>query len=161
MKSALFPGIFDPPTLGHVELIRRAATLFEKVYVGVVEASGKRQCSFKASEREALMKKAIGDLANVEVVLVKGLVVDAAKKLHINALVRGLRNGTDFDYEYQMAAANQQMTGIETVFLASAPQYVHLNSTLIREIAANGRRLNGFVPDNIEEAIFKHLYKEH
>ncbi len=157
MKRALLAGIFDPPTLGHLEIIQRSAKLFDRLYVGVAETSSKRTSSFTAAERKDLLERITIDLAKVEVITFSGLVVDCAAALKIDVLVRGVRNATDFDYEYQMAAANRQMTGIETLLLAAAPPYVHLSSTLSREIALSGRRLHGFVPEAIEEAVFKRL----
>ncbi len=157
MRSALYPGVFDPPTTGHIEIIQRAAQLFDKLYVAVSTQTGKRTCFFTADERRDLIRTATTALNNVEIITFSGLAVDCAKNLNINVLVRGLRNGTDFDYEYQMAAANRQMTGVETVFLVSSPKDLHLSSTLIREIATNGRRLHDFVPKTIEEQVFKRL----
>lgn len=157
MKTAFFPGNFDPPTSGHLELIERAATLFERLYLGLPDKNEKWPSSFDLMERKALLDTATKHLSNVEVVFFKGLSVDYAKNHSIDVLLRGLRNSQDFDYEYQMAASNRQMTGIETVFFVSSPKYIHLSSTLVRQIARSGHRLHGFVPDSIEEVIFKKL----
>lgn len=88
-----------------------------------------------------------------------GLVVDLASELDVDLIIRGIRNSSDIDYEYQMAAANRQMTGIETLFMPSAPQYVHINATLVREIGANGGSLKGFVPESIEKLVSTYLQK--
>ena len=157
MKRALFAGVFDPPTLGHMEIIQRAAQLFDRLYVGVADNSAKRPSAFDAAERKALLASSTAGIGHVEIITFSGLAVDCAKAVRADVLVRGLRSAADFDYEYQMATANRQMEGIETLFLSASPQYVHFSSTLIREIAANGRRLHGFVPEAIEEVVFKRL----
>lgn len=157
MKTAVFPGTFDPPTLGHMEIIERAAVLFDRLYVAVVAENAKHPHPLSLQERLKFLKAMVSPLNNVEVVSFSGLVVDFAEKQNAGFLVRGLRNGFDFEYESQMASANREMTGVETVLLIASPQYSHISSTLIREIAANGRRLEGFVPKIVEEAIFQSL----
>lgn len=161
MKIALFAGTFDPPTLGHQEIIERSAALFGKVYVGVAKSEGKHHSSISLEERISLLKTMIKPFKNVEVVEISGLVVDFAKEHHVDVLVRGIRNSADLDFEMQMGSANKSMTGIETVCLLSSPQYSQINSTLIREIASNGRRLKDFVPEEIEERVFELLSGKH
>lgn len=160
MKAGLFAGTFDPPTLGHQEIIERAAKLCGKLYVAVAKSEGKNKRSLSHEERIALLKTLTKSLKNVEVVPFSGLVVDFAKEQGVDFLVRGIRNSADLDYEMQMAAANKQMTGIETLCLLSSPQYSLINSTLIREIASHGKRLEGFVPSVIEARVFDILSHE-
>jgi pantetheine-phosphate adenylyltransferase len=159
MKKALFPGTFDPPTLGHLEIIQRASYLFETVYVAVADNKSKTSY-FTIKERVSFLKKIAVPYKNIEVIEMQGLAVECAADKKADILLRGLRNGTDFDYEYQMAWTNHQMTGIETVFIASSPKFGHLSSTLIREIGSSGRDLKGFVPKVIEEEVFKKLAKK-
>lgn len=154
MKRVLLAGSFDPLTMGHWDLIQRAAKLCEKLYIAVAENSGKGQGCFSVEERLSMLKTATQEMQNVEVVSFSGLVVDCAKAFHIDALVRGVRNGGDLDYEMQMAQANRQMTGIETIFLFPSASCAHISGTLIREIASHGRRLHGFVPDVIESIVW-------
>jgi pantetheine-phosphate adenylyltransferase len=159
MKVALFAGTCDPPTLGHQEIIERAARLCGKLYVAVARSEGKNSRSLPNEERILLLKTLTKSLKNVEVIPFSGLVVDFAREHGVDFLVRGIRNSADLDYEMQMAAANKQMTGIETLCLLSSPQYSQINSTLIREIASQGRRLEGFVPSGIEARLFGHSIK--
>lgn len=159
MKVALFAGTFDPPTLGHQEIIERAARLCGKLYVAVAKSEGKNKRLLKSEERILLLKILTESLKNVEIILLPGLVVDFAKEHGVNVLVRGIRNSADLDYEMQMASANKQMTGIETICLLSSPQYSQINSTLIREIGNHGKWLAGFVPASIEKRVFELLSK--
>lgn len=153
MQKALFPGKFDPPTLGHLEIIQRAAALFEQLYVAVFEGQPGDRFSFTAQERVELLLMASKALSNVHVISFSGLAVECARRVQADCLVRGLRNGNDFAVEYQMASSNRKLSNIETLFIPSSPQYVHLNATLVKEIAANGHSLHGFVPEVIEPFI--------
>jgi len=157
MKKALFPGTFNPPTLGHLEIIQRAGAFCDKLYVAIAETESKPASAFTIEEKISLLRTATKPFSYVEVIHFSGLTVDCAKELKADILVRGLRNGSDFDYEYQLALSNRQMTGIETVFLGASPHCAHISATLVREIAKQGRRLHGFVPESIEEAIFSRL----
>jgi len=153
MITALFPGTFDPPTLAHQEIIERASKLCDKLYVAVVENEGKPGSLIPVKERVALLKKLVKSWENVEVISFKGLVVDCAKEKKANVLVRGVRNARDLEYEMQMASANKGMTGIETVCLLASPQYCQISSTLVREIAAGGGCLKGFVDEGVIEGL--------
>lgn len=159
MITALFTGTFDPPTLGHVDIIRRASTLFDKLYVAIARENIKRLHSLSLEDRLELLNVVIAGMKNVEVISFSGLAVDCALERKAEFIVRGIRNGSDLDFESQMAASNRQMTGVETVLLFASPQHSHICSTLIREIAAEGRRLHGFVPDAIEEVISQKLLR--
>ena len=160
MLKLLFPGTFDPPTLGHLDIIRRASSCYQVLYVGISENSQKRPPIFDSNEKQALLKKICSPFPNVQIVTFEGLVVEYAKKQKIDCLLRGVRSVVDFEYEMQMAVANRIMTGIETLLLPADPKYDHLSSSLIREIGSFGRRLHEFVPPEIEEEIFIRLSKE-
>lgn len=160
MKIAFFAGTFDPPTLGHQEIIERAALVCTKLYIAVAKSEGKHILFLSQEERISFLKTLTKGISHVEVIPFEGLVVDCAKKLKANFLVRGLRNSRDLEFEMQMASANRQMTGIETLCLLSSSEYSHISSTLIREIASYGRRLDGFVPQEIENSVFQSLSKK-
>lgn len=154
--KGLLPGTFDPPTLGHLEIIQRAAKLCDFLYVAIGESS-KSSSSFTIEQRRDLLAKLTEKISNVEIISFSGLVVACAKKVKADVIVRGLRSESDFNYEYQMAAANRQMSGIETLFLMASPAYSHLSSTIVREIAREGHRLQGLVPDDIESMVLAYL----
>ncbi len=149
MKAALFAGSFDPPTLGHADIIHRAAELYDKLYVGLAGNTEKTKGLFSLPERRKMLERLARERNNVEVVIISGLVVDFIKDHPVDVLVRSLRNPADMEREFAMAAANKQMAGIETVFLMADPRYAHLSSTLVREIASLGGSLKGFVPDEL------------
>lgn len=156
-KTALFPGSFNPPTKGHLDVIRRASFLADRLLVAVAYNSEKGEGPFSPSERKAMLEALTKDLDNVEVVVFRGLVVDFAKERGVDFLVRGLRAFSDFDYEFQMALANRKMNGIETVFLMADQVHFHISASLIREIGGFGRRLHEFVPEEIEEIVYQRL----
>lgn len=157
MRIAMLPGTFSPPTLGHVDLIQRAAALFDKLVIAVAENSTKGVSVFSVDERVAMLKLIAHDLPNVEVKAFEGLVVDCCQKCNIPFIVRGLRSEADFPFESQLALTNKQLCGVETVFILSDPRYAHLSSTLIREIASYGRRLHGFVPEIMEDSVYMRI----
>ena len=159
-QVALFTGTFDPPSLGHWEIIQRAVQLFDQLYIGVALGNVKATLGLSLGDRVDLLKALTLPLENVQVIEMPGLAVDCASECQAKYLVRGIRNASDFDYEDQMAAFNRQLTGVETVVFLASPQYSHISSTLIREIAAQGHRLKGFVPDVIEEAIFRKFSRQ-
>lgn len=155
----LFPGSFDPPTLGHLDLVRRAARLFARVTVGVADHSQK-QALFTIEERLTLLKDLLVELDNVAVVRVQGLTVSAARELGCEALLRGLRNGGDFEYEGQMARTNRALAPtLDTVFLASASELGHVSSTFVRQIAQLGGDVTSFVPPAVVAALARKLRK--
>lgn len=152
---ALFPGTFDPPTLGHLDLIARARALFARVTVGVADHPAK-QALFSGEERVALLRAVCADLPGVEVVRIDGLVVEACRSLGAQAVLRGLRSGGDFDYEAQMARTNRVLAPeIDTVFLASSSGVAHISSTLVRQIASLGGSCAMLVPDAVAQALAK------
>lgn len=152
-SHVLFPGSFDPPTLGHLDLVARAAKLFERVTVGLAVNTNKR-VFLGVEERFALLQACTAGLPNVTVARIDGLVVDACRRLGADAMLRGLRSGPDFDYEAQMARTNRALApGIDTVFLASSPAVAHVSSTLVREIASLGGDCSEFVPQPVAAAL--------
>lgn len=146
---ALFPGTFDPPTLGHLDLVRRAAALFGRVTVMLAEHPTK-QAVLTVEERLELLQRCVAGIAGVEVRRHDGLVVQACEELGCTVIVRGVRCGTDFDYEAQMAACNRAMLPrIDTVLLATSPELAHVTGTLVRQIVRMGGQVEPFVPQPV------------
>ncbi|MBQ6603936.1 MAG: pantetheine-phosphate adenylyltransferase [Eubacterium sp.] len=157
MRNAIYPGSFDPPTYGHLDVIKRASTLFDKVIVSVLNNSAKTPL-FSAEERVNMLREAVCDLPNVEVRSFEGLTIEFAKECNACAIVRGLRAVTDFEYELQLAQVNKVMApAIETVLLTTALEYAFLSSTVVREFASYGSDISKFVPPSIEKCIIKRL----
>lgn len=153
--AVIYPGTFDPITLGHVDLISRAAKLFERVIVAVSIDSAK-QTLLSAEEREALAKLALANYSNVEVVGFKGLLVDFAKKQDVTTILRGIRAIADFEYERQLASTNQHLyKAIETIFMAPAEKYAHISSTFVRDIIRLKGDVSLFVPAEIAKRFEK------
>jgi pantetheine-phosphate adenylyltransferase len=149
MKTAVYPGSFDPITLGHLNIIRRAAAIFDKVYVCVMINSDKLPL-FSREERMELIRRTVTPYRNVEVDTSDDLLVSYAKEKGAGVIVKGLRAVSDFDWEFQIALANKQIEPeIETIFLASSGKYTYLSSTVVKEMARYGADLSGFVPREI------------
>ena len=149
MKIAICPGSFDPVTLGHLDIIKRASGLFDKVIV-LVAVNSQKQAAFTPEERVALIKKATVGLENVEADICTGLIVDYAAKVGASAIVKGLRAMTDFEYEFQMALINRKLSNeLETVFLTTSEEYMYLSSSAIKQIAFYGGDISPFVPAEI------------
>jgi pantetheine-phosphate adenylyltransferase len=146
------PGSYDPVTLGHVDVIRRAAELFDEVVVAVLTNPNKRP-TFDLEERLAMLDEAtsgLRDTAGVFVAAVpNGLLVDFCLEVGATSVVKGLRSGTDFAYELPMARMNRHLTGLETVFLPGAPELEHVSSSLIKEVASHGGDVSGLVPPGV------------
>jgi pantetheine-phosphate adenylyltransferase len=152
-KIAIYPGTFDPLTLGHEDIIRRAAQLFDHVVLGVAESLGKKPI-FARDERMEVAREALGDLSNVSVVGFSGLLVEFAKHHQAKIVVRGVRSVTDFDYEFQMAGMNRQMMPeLETIFMTPSEQHQYVSGTLVREIA----RMKGDIERFVAPSVAKHL----
>lgn len=152
---AIYPGSFDPVTYGHIDLIRRALSLFEEVYVGVAQNPEKNPL-FTAEERVHLMKKAVGNLKGVRVESFAGLTVEYAKKKGARSIIRGLRATSDFDYEFQLALTNRELSkDVDTIFLMPSETHFYLSSRLIKEIAERGGDVSAFVPSFVAEAARK------
>lgn len=152
-KIVLYPGTFDPVTNGHLDLIERAARLFDKVVVAVAESEGKNPL-FNVQQRVELVKEVVKDIANVEVCGFSGLLVDFAKEQNANALLRGLRAVSDFEYEFQLALMNRRLAPeLESLFLTPAEQHSFISSTLVREVAELGGDVTEFVPQAVQDAL--------
>ncbi len=146
-RLAVCPGSFDPVTNGHVDVVRRAAGLFDQVVVAVLGNPAKRGL-FEVPERVELIKASLRGVAGVRVEAVGGgLLVDYCRRIGASAVVKGLRSGTDFAYELPMALMNRHLTGLETVFLPGDPTLEHVSSSLVKEVAAHGGDVRGLVPD--------------
>jgi len=158
MKIAIYPGTFDPITNGHIDVVKRAHRLFDKVIIAVAEKSASKTTVFALDERVNMIKE-LG-LSNVEVEGFSGLLVDYLKKRDVNIVIRGLRAVSDFDREFQMAVANNELyPDMDTVFVMTDKQYFYLNSTLVRELARLGGSLKGLVPENVEKMLKQRFVK--
>ena len=157
MKTAVYPGTFDPVTYGHLDVILRASKLFDRVIVGVLHNSSKSPL-FSVEERVNILKKATQDIPNVEVRSFSGLAVDFAKECQAHTIVRGLRAITDFEYELQMAQTNRVLEPeVDTTFLITSLEYAYLSSTVVKEVAAFGGDIHKFVPDFVEKEIEEYV----
>ncbi len=151
--SAMYPGTFDPVTHGHEDLVRRAASLFDRVVVAVAANPGKTPM-FDLEQRVDMVKVALTDLSNVEVAGYEGLTIQFAVDNGLETIVRGLRAVSDFEYEFQLANMNRRLTDdVETVFLTPTEQYTFISSTLVREIAVLGGDVSQFVSPAVEAAL--------
>ena len=156
MRRAVCPGSFDPIHKGHVEVIARAASLFDEVIVAVSTNYAKKY-RFTAEERLELAGETLRSLRGVSVVpMGEGLLAEFCREHGANAIVKGLRSVQDYQYELPMAVMNRQLTGVETVFLAAESSYTHLSSSLIKEVAALGGDVSGYVPS----AVLKRLQQQ-
>jgi pantetheine-phosphate adenylyltransferase len=156
MTTALCPGSFDPPTNGHVDIIRRAAAIFGRVLVSVVENPSKTPL-FTTDERIDLFRASLGDLANVDYGTFRGLLVDHVVETGADVVVKGLRTYSDFDYELQMAQMNASVRGVETVFIPTSPAWSFLSSSLVREVATLGGSVEELVPAPVAAALKEKL----
>jgi pantetheine-phosphate adenylyltransferase len=146
VRRCVCPGSFDPVTNGHLDVIERAAGLFDQVVIAVLVNVSKKGL-FSVDERIAMLREVAGHLPNVVVESFDGLLVDYCRERDIPAVVKGLRAVTDFDYELQMAQMNHRLTRLETLFVATNPEYSYLSSSLVKEVAAYGGDVSGLVPD--------------
>ena len=158
-KTAVYPGSFDPVTNGHLDIIKRAAKTFDKVYVAILTNSAKSP-KFSMDERIDWLERATKEMTNVEIVSFSGLLVDFAKEIGANIIIKGLRAVSDFEYEFQMALTNRKLQpDIETMFLMTNGRYSYLSSSIVKEIANYGGSLEGFVPDFMIEEIYEKIKK--
>ena len=154
-RIAIYPGTFDPITNGHIDVLKRASKLFDKVIISVGQSSSKTSL-FTVDERIKMLRAAVLKIKNVEVDSFDGLLVSYAKRKKASAIIRGLRAVSDFEYEFQMALTNQKLEqGIETVFLTPSQNYSFISSSLVREIAKNGGNVSYFVPKIVEKMLSK------
>ena len=152
--TAVYPGSFDPVTVGHVDIAKRASALFDKVIVGVY-ATPSKELLFDADERISLFAKSVEELSNVEVMGFEGLVVRFAKEVGANVIVRGLRSGSDFEYEFDMGFMNRKLApDVDLVSFMTSQEYMFLSSSLIKEVAMLGGNITGMVPPHVNEAVY-------
>ena len=149
MRIAIYPGSFDPITNGHLDIIKRAAKLYDKLIVGVLDNANKKPI-FTADERLSLIKQVTAELENVECDTFSGLLVDFAKKKNAEVIVKGLRTVSDFEYEFQMALLNKALDPeFETMFLMTDTKYSYISSSMVKEVAKYHGELDGLVPQAI------------
>ena len=153
-RTALCPGSFDPPTNGHADVIGRAIALFDRVIVAVIDNPSKKSM-FTPAERKTLLAEIHGDA--VEVTSFSGLLVDHVREVGADVVVKGLRTVEDYEYETQMAQMNRHLTGMETVFIATRPEFRFISSSLVKEVARLGGSVGGLVPDVVEKALKEKL----
>ncbi len=159
-KTVICPGSFDPVTFGHIDIITRAASMFDHVIVGVFVNMAKKP-DFDIDERIGFLKRTVGHLPNVEIVGFDGLLAECAKECGASAVVRGLRAVSDFEYEFQMALTNRKLNpDLDTVFLASDAQYTYLSSSIVKNVASFGGDIRNFVPECIHDEIFERLNRK-
>jgi len=150
LSKVIYPGSFDPVTYGHLDIIKRSASMFEEVIVGVLSNSAKNPL-FTLEERTEMIEDAVKDFDNVKVINFDGLLIDYMKKNDISVIVRGLRAVTDFEYELQIAQSNRKVSKdtIDTVFLTTSIDYAYLSSSIVKEYARYGTDVSEFVPGNV------------
>ncbi len=157
IRSAVYPGSFDPVTNGHLDIIERTAKIFDKVYVAILENSAKEPM-FSVAQRVRWIKQATKHLENVEVDCFSGLLVNYMRQKSAHVIVKGLRAVSDFEYEFQMAHINRKLDrNIETLFMMTNNKYSYLSSSIVKEIAHHGGSLEGLVPDFLENEIYEKI----
>ena len=155
MKRAVYPGSFDPLTLGHLDIIRRSAPIVDELVVSVLHNSAKNSL-FSTNERVSMIEEVTRDIPNVKVTAFDGLLVDYVKKIDASIIIRGLRAVTDFEYELQLTQTNHILNPeVETVFLTTNLEYSYLSSTIVKEIASYGGDISKFVPPELIDRIYE------
>ncbi|CAM2852263.1 pantetheine-phosphate adenylyltransferase [Actinomyces slackii] len=154
MSLAVYPGSFDPLTLGHVDIAGRAAALFDRVVIAIAHNADKTgRYLLEAPTRAELARQATADIPGVEVDLVPGLLADYCRARGATAIVKGLRHGSDLDAEVPMALLNRDLGAPETVFLPASPAHGHISSSLVKDVARHGGDVHGLVPDAVARAL--------
>ncbi|MGH8946385.1 MAG: pantetheine-phosphate adenylyltransferase [Acidimicrobiia bacterium] len=154
MTTALCPGSFDPPTNGHVDVVERVVRLFDRVVVSVIDNPAKEPM-FSTEQRLEMLREIHGD--RIEVTSFTGLLVAHAREVGADVVVKGLRTVDDYEYENQMAQMNRHITGVETVFMPTTPEYGFISSSLVKEVARLGGSVSGLVPDVVHRALKERL----
>ncbi len=156
MSTAVFPGSFDPVTAGHVDLIRRAAGMFDRLVIGVLVNSAKKPL-FSTEARVEMLREIVRDHSNITVCSFEGLLVEFVEQQHADAIVRGLRSSGDFEYELPLAQANYKMNQkADTVFLATAPEYSYVSSSAVRELLRYQADISEYVPETVLRYMKEH-----
>jgi pantetheine-phosphate adenylyltransferase len=148
----VFPGTFDPPTNGHVDIIARAAAAFDEVIVAAGVNQAKKRL-FTDDERVEMLREVAAPFGNVRIAPFEGLLVDFCRAEGAGVIVKGLRTGADFDYELQMAHMNRQLTGVDTLFLPTAPEHAFVSSSLVKEVAGLGGDVSAFLPPAVHSRL--------
>jgi pantetheine-phosphate adenylyltransferase len=156
MRRAVCPGSFDPPTNGHLDVVGRAAALFDEVVVAVLVNKSKKSM-FTVDERIELLTEVVKPWPNVTIGSFHGLLVDYCRDNDIRAIVKGLRAVTDFDYELQMAQMNQRLSGVDTLFMSSTPEYSFVSSSLVKEVATYGGDVAHLLPDSVHRRLLQRI----
>ena len=156
MTTALIPGSFDPPTNGHLDVIERCAGLFDQIIVAVIKNPSKAPM-FTEAEREAMLTEVTVEWDNVTIGAFDGLLVTYAEEVGADVIVKGLRAVTDFDYELQMSQMNRQLSGIDTFFVATSPEYGYLSSSLVKDVSRLGGAIDELVPGTVAAALKERL----
>ena len=157
MSSAIYPGSFDPVTLGHLDVIKRSAEMFDEVIIGVLNNTSKTPL-FSVKERVNMLSEVVSDIPNVRVESFGGLLIDFARQNGVKTIIRGLRAVTDFEYELQMAQTNHAMChNIDTIFLTTDLKYAYLSSSIVKEVASFDGNIDMFVPEPIVPLVRKKL----
>ncbi len=159
MRTAVCPGSFDPVTHGHLDIVARASALFDEVTVAVL-AHPSKQALFSVDERIEMLRQVSAHLPNVHVDSFAGLLVDYCTEHGVTAIVKGLRAVSDFDYELQMAQMNGRLTGVDTVFVPTSPEWSYLASSLVKEVAGHGGDVAGLVPDLVLDRLLARLAEQ-
>ena len=155
MRKGIYPGSFDPVTLGHLDIIHRAAELVDELVIAILHNSSKKGL-FTTEERIALLKRVTEDIPNIKVISFDGLLVDCAIQYGTKPIIRGLRAVTDFEYELQLAQTNKRLRpDIDTIFLTTNVKYSYLSSSVVREVASYGGDISHFVPEKIIDDVYK------
>ena len=155
MKRAIYPGSFDPVTYGHIDIIERAADIFDELIVAVLDNKAKSPL-FSVNERVNILKEVLKDIDNVKILSYEGLLVDFAMANEANVIVRGLRAVTDFEYELQMAQTNNVLNrSVDTMFLTTKLEYAYLSSSTVKEVASYGGDISKFVPAYVEKLTYE------
>ena len=154
MRSILYPGTFDPIHNGHIDIAKRAANLFDELEF-VVAVNSDKNTLFSIKKRVKLIKESVSDIANIKVSYFNGLVVEYASKRGHSAIIRGLRHVSDFEFEFQMAIMNFHLNrNITSLFMMPDEKYIHLNSSVVKDVSKNGGDVSAFVPICVKEALF-------